>query len=390
MAAATYGQGKGKGAPPPPVMDKGKGKGGAAPPPPAPAGDLTCFKIVDNKHNAGPGFTGEYFNIADPKKSIPPDANYKATHKRAGKAIKSLGVRIFKDNASPTGKGDRSGRQEPRAGYKDFKVNDEVCLPGIPKTAEATTAKATTAAAPAAASGKVPPPPAKDGAKCWIYYDETKSGKCKLYSGARAGNKWWSVDPKGKPCEENIKWWQGQTWHQCLKDAGIPYPASDIIKVRDDANVIAKMDPPTTTTTTTTEAPAEDDPAEDPAAEPAASPDSEAENSECPLGWQQVEGNMNLESIDTKSSMEDTLEDCGDTAAKEGGKAIEYKEKDGKIKCQVHSELKLADDVNPPPWVSCELEPPTTTTTTTTAATTTAAAAYYEDNEMVAAQLLTF
>merc|ERR1711881_661198 len=85
------------------------------------------------------------------------------------------------------------------------------------------------------------PPPA-DASKCYIYYDESELGSCDLFKGGRPGNHWFDGSHQGQTCAERIAWWSGQTWHQCTHDSGLPYPGNEVIKIRDDAYIITKMD----------------------------------------------------------------------------------------------------------------------------------------------------
>jgi hypothetical protein len=81
-------------------------------------------------------------------------------------------------------------------------------------------------------------PPPSAGTKCFIYYDEENLGRIKLFNGGRPGNLWFDGQYKDQTCEQRAKWWQGQSWHQGLKEKGNVYPGSTLEKVRDDAYVI--------------------------------------------------------------------------------------------------------------------------------------------------------
>ena len=91
-----------------------------------------------------------------------------------------------------------------------------------------------------ASVSQFPNPPSRQGTKCFIYYDEANLGTIKLFQGGRRGNLWFDGQYKDQTCEQRIKWWQGQAWHQGLKNNGNVYPGSAVEKVRDDAYVIKR------------------------------------------------------------------------------------------------------------------------------------------------------
>jgi hypothetical protein len=86
-------------------------------------------------------------------------------------------------------------------------------------------------------------PPPSEGTKCFIYYDEANLGPVKLFQGGRPGNLWFDGQFKDQTCEQRANWWQGQAWHQGLKNKGNAYPGSALEKVRDDAYVIKRKLP---------------------------------------------------------------------------------------------------------------------------------------------------
>merc|ERR1712141_624526 len=87
---------------------------------------------------------------------------------------------------------------------------------------------------------EIPDAPAASAGKCWIYYHEDSLGPLALFAGNRAGNTWFDGSYGDQTCKERADWWQGQAWHQGLKNSAekSPYPGSFLKQKREDAYAI--------------------------------------------------------------------------------------------------------------------------------------------------------
>merc|ERR1711953_810983 len=92
---------------------------------------------------------------------------------------------------------------------------------------------------------EIPDAPAASAGKCWIYYHEDSLGPLALFAGNRAGNTWFDGSYGDQTCKERADWWQGQAWHQGLKNSAEenPYPGSSLRQIREDAYAIISMAP---------------------------------------------------------------------------------------------------------------------------------------------------